>query len=98
MEAWIILTILFVNPVLLAGMYFILAREIRALTSYALLVLLNEDVHATQRASLMELIRTAEAKDAVQLGGKARTAITKVAIRLLNTKLDMNRFAWNLKA
>jgi len=45
----------------------------------------------------MELICAAEAKDAVQLGGKARTAITKVAMRLLSTKLDVNRVAWSLK-
>ena len=97
MEAWIIVTILLLYPAILAALYFILAREIRAITNYAVLVLLDEDVHSTQRSSLMELICAAEAKDAVQLGGKARTAITKVAMRLLSTKLDVNRVAWSLK-
>ena len=98
MEWWIIGTLIFVYLVLLACMYLMSARESRALTNYALLILLGEDTHATQRASLIELIRATDAEDASQLGRKARTAITKVAMRLLNTKLDMNRFAWNLKA
>jgi hypothetical protein len=97
MEAWIIAAIFSLYPVILAGMYFILAREIRAITNYAVLVLLDEGVHSTQRSSLIELICATEADDAVQLGEKARTVITKVAMRLLRTKLDVNRVAWSLK-
>jgi len=97
MEWWIIGTLIFVYLVLLAGMYLMSARESRALTNYALLILLGEDIHATQRASLIELIRATDAKDASQLGRKTRTAITKLAMRLSDTVLRMNQLAWKLK-
>jgi len=97
MEWWIIGTLIFVYLVLLACMYLMSARESRALTNYALLILLGEDTHATQRASLIELIRATDAEDASKLGRKARTAITKVAMRLSDTVLRMNQLAWNLK-
>jgi hypothetical protein len=97
MEWWIIGTLIFVYLALPAGMYLISARESRALTNYALLILLGEDIHATQRASLIELIRATDAKDASQLGRKTRTAITKVAMRLSDTVLRMNQLAWTLK-
>ena len=97
MEWWIIGTLIFVYLVLLACMYLMSARESRALTNYALLILLGEDTHATQRASLIELIRATDAKDASQLGRKTRTAITKVAMRLSDTALIMNQLAWKLK-
>ena len=96
-EWWIIGTLTFVYLVLLAVMYLMSARESRALTNYALLILLADDTHATQRASLIELIRATDAKDASQLGRKTRAAITKVAMRLSNTMLYVNRLAWNLK-
>ena len=97
MEWWIIGTLSIVYLVLLAVMYLMSARESRALTNYALLILLADDTHATQRASLIELIRATDAKDASQLGRKTRAAITKVAMRLSNTMLYVNRLAWNLK-
>jgi hypothetical protein len=60
MEWWIIGTLIIVYVVLLAVMYLMSARESRALTNYALLILLGKDTHATQRASLIELIRATE--------------------------------------
>jgi hypothetical protein len=97
MEWWIIGTLIFVYLVLLTGMYLMSARESRALINYALLILLGEDIHTTQRASLIELIRATDAKDASQLGRKTRTAITKLAMRLSDTVLRMNQLAWKLK-
>jgi hypothetical protein len=99
MERWIVMAILVAYPVLLAGIYFILVRDNRAVTNYALLLLLDDSIYDTQRASVMELIRATDAKDASELGTKARTLITKVAMRLLNnTTLHVNRLAWTLKS
>ena len=97
MEWWIFGTLIIVYLLLLAVMHLMSARESRALANYALLILLGEDTRATQRASLIELIRATDAKDAFQLGRKTRTAITKVAMRLSDTALIMNQLAWKLK-
>ena len=97
MEWWIFGTLIIVYLLLLAVMHLMSARESRALANYALLILLAEDTRATQRATLIEVIRATDAKDAAQLGRKTRTAITKLAMRLSDTVQDINQLAWNFK-
>jgi hypothetical protein len=98
MEWWINAALSLIFFVLLGVMYFISVRESRALSNYALLILLDHDVHATQRASLKDLILASDAKNAFQLGKKTRTAITDVAMRLSKTTLDVNGIVRKHKA
>jgi hypothetical protein len=63
MEWWIIAALTFAYLVLLGSMYFISVRESRALTNYALILLLDKDIHATQSAGLMNLIRASDAEN-----------------------------------
>jgi hypothetical protein len=67
MEWWII-AVLIGAALLLIQMYRLALREVRALTNYALLMLVDQGVYATQRASLVAFVRASEGKECERIG------------------------------
>jgi hypothetical protein len=97
MELWIIggLVVALLNMI---NVYRIALREIRELTNYALLILLDDGVHNVQRASLAEFVGATDAKHAGDLGVKVRVATHSLAAKLYeNTVLGVNGRLWKLK-
>jgi hypothetical protein len=83
--------------VILIALYRRALRENRNLTNYALLILLDESVHASQRKALTEFVRTADAKNATELSGIMQSATTQFAERLADTMLGTRGLLWKLK-
>jgi hypothetical protein len=96
MEWWIIAA-LSVIVIVLISIYRISLRESRHLTNYVLLILLDEKVHAAQSKSLADLVRSIDAKNAVELGGKINLAAAQLAARLSGTMLGTAGLLWKLK-
>jgi hypothetical protein len=80
MEWWIIAALTIVILVLIA-MYCISYRESRALTAYVLLILLDEGVHAAQRAGLVDYVRAIEARNKWDLYVKVGLATHRLAAK-----------------
>jgi hypothetical protein len=97
MEWWIVAALAGL-ALLLIQMYRLALREVRALTNYALLMLVDEGVYAAQRASLVAFVRASEAKNAGELGGEAYLATGRLAAKLSHTVLGVNGLLWKLKA
>jgi hypothetical protein len=97
MEWWIVGALIMVVIVLIS-IYRISLRESRTLTNYALLILLDETVHAAERKGLADLVRAIDAKDAGELGVKVNIATAQLAERLSGTRLGTYGLLWKLKA
>jgi hypothetical protein len=95
MEWWII-SALTVVVLLLIRIYRIALRENRAITHYALLILLDEKVYRIQRDSLVEYVGASDAKRAIDLGTDVYLAIGRLAARV-ESPLGVAGLLWQLK-
>jgi hypothetical protein len=93
---WIV-AVLTVVSVLLFALYRKCLRESCHVTNYALLLLLDENIHAAQRKGLIDLVHAIDAKNATELGLKVNLATTQLASRLSNTMLGTLGKLWALK-
>lgn len=80
-----------------ASMYWKSVRQCNQLTNFTLLILLNDEVHTAQRNGLMNLVRTIDAKNAGELGGKVNIATGHLAAKLEGTTLGVAGLLWKLK-
>jgi len=96
MEWWIV-GALGVAVVVLISVYRIALRANRALTNFALLILLDPEVHEKQRASLAEFVRTTDAKSAGDLGIRAALSMQSFAIKSHDRMLGVYELLWQLK-
>ncbi len=71
--------------------------ESRHLVNYVLLVLLDEEVYATQRNSLEQFVRNANAKDPADLGIQTLRTLHDLAGRLGHTVLSTTQMLWRLR-
>ena len=83
--------------VLFVALYRRSVKESQALTDYALLILLDENVYAAQKNGLKQLVKTIDAKDAYDLGLKVLLALTPLAAKLRNP-LATSGLLWKLRA
>jgi len=96
--AWIVATVvLALLVVLYHTLYWKALTESRHLRNYALLILLDESVYATQRKGLSDLARSIDAKNAGELGSKVNLALDSLAARLGHTLLGVAGLLWKLK-
>lgn len=72
-------------------------QEGHALANYALLILLDETVYATQRRALADLVRNIDAKNAGDLGTQVNVSLIQLARRLGHTLLGVSGLLWKLK-
>ena len=94
---WSIIAVLAMVVLILVALYSKAVSENNKLSNYALLILLDDKVHASQRAGLTEFVRACEAKNARELGGKANLATVQLASRLSGTVLGVAGLLWKLK-
>jgi hypothetical protein len=95
--AWWIVAFLALAVILLALMYRQALAEGRHLTNFALLILLDDKVHAAQRHGLTDLVRSIEAKSAADLYPKVSLATTNLATKLSHTILGTSGLLWQLR-
>jgi hypothetical protein len=86
-----IMAVLFIN------LYWKSVRQCNQLTNFALLILLDDGVHTAQRKGLTELVRSIDAKNAVDLGSKINLATGRLAAKLEGTTLGVAGLLWKLK-
>ena len=95
---WMVATFaIAVVAVLFIHLYRMALRENRALTNFALLILLDEKVYAAQQKGLTDLVQSIDARNARELGGKVYLATTQLAARLSGTVLGTNGLLWKRK-
>ena len=94
---WWIVGALGVTIVILISVYRTALRANRALTNFALLILLDPEVHEKQRASLAEFARTTDASNAGDLGMRAALAMQSFAIKSHDRMLGVYGLLWQLK-
>jgi len=82
---------------LLAELYRRALRETSMLANFALLVLLDGKAYAAQRQGLVDLVRSLEATDALQLSARVSASLSKLAARQNATKLGIAGLLWRLK-
>src|ERR1700733_9545536 len=81
---------------LLVALYRRSIRQNSHLTNYALLLLLDDSVHAVQKRGLQELVASLDATGASELGGKVNLAVSNLADRLSHTMLGVAGMLWKL--
>lgn len=96
MASWIIAA-LTGGLLLLAKMYRISVRENRDLSNFALLGLLDDHAQSVQKKALADLVRSIEAKNAGELGGRVFIATNKLAAPLSKTWPGTYDLLWKLK-
>jgi hypothetical protein len=95
---WIIATCtLGLLAMMLTALYRRAFRENRHLTNYALLMLLDEKVYASQRQELIGLVHNTDAKNATELSARIQVATSHTAARLADTSLAAARLLWQIK-
>ena len=82
---------------LLAELYRRALREISLLANFALFVLLDGNAYAAQRQGLMDLVRSIDARNALELGARVNASLSKLAARPYATKLGIAGLLWKLK-
>ena len=78
-------------------LYWKAVAESNRLTNYALIILLDETVYFAQRKGLTDLVRSIDAKNAGDLGGKVNLAVIQLAERLRGASLGVAGLLWKLK-
>jgi hypothetical protein len=96
MEWWIIGGLTVVLLILIA-IYRRSLRENRNLANYVLLILLDQKIHTVQSKGLADLVRTIDAKNAGELGGRVYMATSQLAERLSGNMLGTYGLLWQLK-
>jgi hypothetical protein len=71
--------------------------ESQALSNYALLILLDDQVRDAQRKGLRDFVRSTDAKNALELGAKVNLSVAQLAHRLNDTMLGTNGMLWQLR-
>jgi hypothetical protein len=96
--SWMIATVVLGAVALLfIHLYRMSLRENRALANYALLILLDDGVYAVQRKGLADLVRSTDARSAVELGPKVYLSATNLALRLSGNSAAVAGLLWKLK-
>jgi hypothetical protein len=95
--AWATVVVLALLTVSLSSLYERSLREARALANFAVLLLLDDDVNSNQRAGLQQLLISLNAIGAVDLGFKVNMSLSRLALSLEDTMLDVAGMLWNLK-
>jgi len=83
--------------VMLIPIYNVSLREIRWLKNYIVLILLFEDVYASERRSLLDSVRATEARNANDLYHKITQTAASLAFRRSNNTVDIATALWTAK-
>ena len=97
MAWWIVAAILVVVLLVMVAVYRTSLREQRALTNYALLLLLNDEVLEKHRTDLAEFVRQSNAKGAADLGVQVYAATTRMVVGMSGNSLGVAGLLWKLK-
>lgn len=98
MTAWVLVAALGAALLLMVALYRRFVRELNHLTTFALIVLLDESVYRTQRDGLTQFIASTTARDATELSTKVRASMTQLADRLADKiTLACHAAIWNLR-
>jgi hypothetical protein len=71
--------------------------EVREVSNYAILILLDDKVLQAQRDGLQGFVKTTDAKDALELGMKVNLSVAQLAKRLGHTLLGTQGLLWKLR-
>lgn len=95
MTAWIVACVLAVATLLFISLYHRAISETRGVSYLLLMTLLKEDVYRTQKQSLIDLVRTTSAKNA--LGLPVSRALAEMGAGARNSGLGTYGHLWKLK-
>jgi hypothetical protein len=93
---WIIVVLTLI-VVLFIALYWKSVREGNQLTNYALLILLDDETHASQKKALSDLVHGIDAKNSSQLGGRVNLLLVRLAERFGGSMLRVVELLWQLK-
>src|SRR5664280_3153289 len=93
---WIIVVLTLI-VVLFIALYWKSVREGNQLTNYVLLILLDDETHASQKKALSDLVHGIDAKNSSQLGGRVNLLLVRLAERFGGSMLRVVELLWQLK-